>query len=395
MAVSKKPIKKPPVLVVLQLGGGNDTINTVVPYADPLYYDNRPNVRINEADVLKIDDRFGFHPSMAAIKPFWDAGKMAVINGVGYPDPNYSHFRSMDIWYTAQPDFIATDGWLGKAVRDIDPKAENVLTAVNFGRGLPRALSLAGVPVASVAQLDSYGLLTSLASVDRRNSALEVFSCMYDDGFHDDGILKPIKHASADDPMSEVMTYMGQTGLDAQKGADILSTAIGKYASTVEYPKTVIGDSLKGIAQVKMADLGTRIFYTAHGSFDTHASQLATHALLWKEISEAVAAFFADLREHDEADNVVMLLWTEFGRRVKDNGAGTDHGAGGIAFVLGDPVLGGMYGEYPSLKEADLTIGNLKYNNDFRMTYSTILERWLGVEAKPIVNGSFEQFSFV
>jgi uncharacterized protein (DUF1501 family) len=395
MAVSKKPIKKPPVLVVLQLGGGNDTINTLVPYADPLYYDNRPNVRINEADVLKIDDRFGFHPSMAAIKPFWDAGKMAVINGVGYPDPNYSHFRSMDIWYTAQPDFIATDGWLGKAVRDIDPKAENVLTAVNFGRGLPRALSLAGVPVASVAQLDSYGLLTSLASVDRRNSALEVFSCMYDDGFHDDGILKPIKHASADDPMSQVMTYMGQTGLDAQKGADILSTAIGKYASTVEYPKTVIGDSLKGIAQVKMADLGTRIFYTAHGSFDTHASQLATHALLWKEISEAVAAFFADLREHDEADNVVMLLWTEFGRRVKDNGAGTDHGAGGIAFVLGDPVTGGMYGEYPSLKEADLTIGNLKYNNDFRMTYSTILERWLGVEAKPIVNGNFEQFAFV
>jgi uncharacterized protein (DUF1501 family) len=195
--------------------------------------------------------------------------------------------------------------------------------------------------------------------------------------------------------MSQVMSYMGQTGLDAQKGAEILSTAIGKYASTVEYPNTTIAQNLKGIAQVKLADLGTRVFYTGHGSFDTHASQLNTHALLWKEISEAVAAFFADLREHDEADDVIMLMWTEFGRRVKDNGAGTDHGAGGIAFVLGDPVKGGMYGEYPSLKDEELTIGNLKHNNDFRQTYATILERWMGVEAKPIVNGSFDQYSFV
>jgi uncharacterized protein (DUF1501 family) len=208
-------------------------------------------------------------------------------------------------------------------------------------------------------------------------------------------VLKPIKHANAADPMSQVMDYMGQTGLDAQKGADILSTAIGKYSSTIEYPNTVIGSSLKGIAQVKMAGLGTRVFYTAHGSFDTHASQLATHALLWKEVSEAVSAFFADLRAANEADNVIMLMWTEFGRRVKDNGAGTDHGAGGVGFVLGDPVKGGMFGEYPSLKESDLKIGNLVYNNDFRMTYSTILEKWMGLDAKPIVNGSFETFNFV
>jgi uncharacterized protein (DUF1501 family) len=386
---------KAPTLVVLQLAGGNDMLNTVVPYADPLYYDNRKTVRIPEDQVLKIDDRYGFHPSMAALKPFWDTGKMAVINGIGYPNPNYSHFRSMDIWYTAQPDSIATDGWLGKLVRDLDPKAENVLTAVNFGRGLPRALSLAGVPVASVAQLDSYGLLTSLSSVDQRNSALEVFSCMYDDGFNDDGVMKPLQKVNADDPMAEVLSYMGQTGLDAKKGAEILSTALGKYSSTVQYPNTSIGQSLRGIAQVKMAGLGTRVFYTSHGSFDTHATQLGTHALLWKEISEAVSAFYDDLREHGEADDVIMLFWSEFSRRVKDNGAGTDHGAGTVAFVLGDPVKGGFYGEYPSLKEEDLTIGNMKYNNDFRMTYATILENWFGVESKPVVNGSFEKFAFV
>ncbi len=218
--------QKTPTLVVLQLGGGNDTLNTVVPYADSAYYEHRPNVRINPEDVLKIDDRFGFHPSLAPIKPFWDDGKMAVINGIGYPNPNYSHFRSMDIWYTAEPETIITDGWLGKTVRELDPKAENVLTAVNFGRGLPRALSLAGVPVASVAQLDSYGLLTGLASVDRRNSALEVFSCMYDDGFNDDGVMKPLKNARPEDPMAQVLSYMGQTGLDAKKGAEILKTAL-------------------------------------------------------------------------------------------------------------------------------------------------------------------------
>jgi uncharacterized protein (DUF1501 family) len=385
--------QKPPTLVVLQLTGGNDALNTVVPVGDPLYYDNRRTVRIAEEDVLPIDNHFGFHPAMRAIKPFWDDGKMAVIAGVGYPNPNYSHFRSMDIWYTCEPDKIATDGWLGKAVREIDPKAENVLTAVNFGRGLPRALSLAGVPVASVAQLDSYGLLTSLSSVSQRQSALEVFSCLYDDGWNDQGL--PASEVGAPQPGDEVLRYMGQTGLDAQKGADILRTATGKYVSNVHYPNSPIADSLKGIAQVKLADLGTRVFYTSHGSFDTHATQLPAHAKLLQEVSEGVAAFFDDLRAHDAADDVIMLVWSEFGRRVKDNGAGTDHGAGSVAFVLGDRVKGGMYGEYPSLEKDDLTLGNLKYNVDFRSTYATILERWMGIDAQPIVNGKFEEFALV
>jgi uncharacterized protein (DUF1501 family) len=188
---------------------------------------------------------------------------------------------------------------------------------------------------------------------------------------------------------------MGQTGLDAQKGADILRTATGKYQSSVEYPNSPIAANLKGIAQVKLAELGTRVFYTSHGSFDTHASQLPTHGKLWTEVSEGVAAFFADLRAHNAADDVLMLIWSEFGRRVKDNGAGTDHGAGSVAFVLGDRVKGGFYGEYPSLKSDDLTLGNLKYNNDFRSTYSSILEQWMKIESKPIVNGKFEQFALV
>jgi uncharacterized protein (DUF1501 family) len=381
-----------PTLVVLQLTGGNDMLNTIVPYGDPLYYDNRKTVRIAEEDVLHIDSHFGFHPSMRAIKPFWDNGKMAVIAGVGYPNPNYSHFRSMDIWYTCEPETMATDGWLGKTVKEIDPKAENVLTAVNFGRGLPRALSLSGVPVASVAQLDAYGLLTSLSSVSQRQSALEVFSCLYDDGWNDQG--QPTS-LDAPRPGDEVLRYMGQTGLDAQKGADILRTATGKYQSSVEYPNSPLAGSLKGIAQVKLAGLGTRVFYTSHGTFDTHATQLPAHAKLWQEVSEGVAAFFDDLRAHDAADDVIMLVWSEFGRRVKDNGAGTDHGAGSVAFILGDHVKGGMYGEYPSLKKDDLTGGNLKYNVDFRSTYASILDQWMQIDAKPIVNGKFEEFAIV
>ena len=385
--------RKPPILVVLQLTGGNDILNTVVPYTSALYYDNRTRVHVAPEQMLPIDDQYGFHPSLAAIKPFWDDGKMAIVNGVGYENPNYSHFRSMDIWYTAEPAKVATDGWLGKVVRELDPKADNVLTAVSFGRGLPRALSLAGVPVASVAELDTYGLLTSLSGVEERRSALEVFSHMYDDGWDDLG--KPCADFVPGGMGGDVLTYMGQTGLDAQKGADILRTVLGTYQSDVVYPDSRIAKSLKAVAQVKLANLGTRVFYTQHDSFDTHANELAVHGKLLREVSEAVAAFFADLRAHDAADDVIMLLWSEFGRRVKDNGGGTDHGAGGAAFLIGDPIKGGMYGEYPSLKEDDLIIGNLSYTYDFRTVYSSILERWFEVEAKPIVNGSFEQFALL
>lgn len=380
-----------PTLVVLQLTGGNDPLNTIVPYGNPLYYDQRPTVHIPEAQVLPIDHTYGLHPSLAPLHPMWEQGNMAIVHGIGYPKPDYSHFRSMDIWYTAQPESMATDGWLGKLVRDLDPRADNVLTAVSFGRGLPRALALAGVPVASVAQLDSYGLLSHLSSVTQRQAVLDVFAQMYDDGWEDQGLPAP----SVGDPVDAVLRYMGQTGLDAQRGASILRTAVDAYQSTVQYPKTSIAQSLRGIAQVKLAQLGTRVFYTAHGSFDTHAAQLPVHAQLWQDIAEAVAAFFTDLRAHDAAEDVIMLLWSEFGRRVRDNGSGTDHGAGGLALVLGDAVRGGMYGEMPSLRPQDLTEGNLSYTNDFRSTYSTILERWFQVEARPIVHGNFEQLAFV
>jgi uncharacterized protein (DUF1501 family) len=364
-------------LVVIQLSGGNDCLDTVVPYTNGFSYDFRPTIKIAAEDVLPINEAFGFHPSMGSIKRLWDEGKVAIINGIGYPHPDRSHFRSMDIWHTAEPEKIGTEGWLGRAIRELDPKGSNVLTGVNFGRGLPRALGCRGVPVASVGNLETYGLFSDLQDEPLRQATLETFTRMYGGGIGRDA----------------VMSLLSQTGSDALKGADILRTAPAMYASTVAYPATPIAQNLKSMAQVLCADLGTRIYYTQHGSFDTHSGELATHAKLWQEVSGAVGSFMDDLREHGREDDAVLLIFSEFGRRIRDNGSGTDHGSGGVAFVIGSAVQGGMYGEYPSLQLEDQLNGDLHFNNDFRCTYATLLEQWLGLESAPIVNGHFEQFA--
>jgi uncharacterized protein (DUF1501 family) len=364
-------------LVVIQLSGGNDCLDTVVPYTSGLYYDFRPTIHIAAEDVLPINDAFGFNPSMEPIKRLWDEGKVAVINGIGYPHPDRSHFRSMDIWHTAEPEKIGKEGWLGRAIRALDPKGDNVLTGINFGRGLPRALGCRGVPVASVGNLETYGLFPDLQDAQSKQLALETFAKMYGGTAGSD----------------VVKGFLGQTASDALRGADILRTAPAQYTSTVEYPNNPVAQNLRSMAQVLCADLGTRIYYTQHGSFDTHSGELATHAKLWQEVSGAVGAFMDDLKEHDRADDVVLLIFSEFGRRIRDNGSGTDHGSGGAAFIIGQAVQGGMYGAYPSLKIEDQLEGDLHFNNDFRCTYATLLEQWLGLESPPIVNGQFEQFA--
>jgi uncharacterized protein (DUF1501 family) len=366
-------------LVVLQLSGGNDYLNTVVPFENGLYYDYRPKVHIAPEQVLDIGGGLGFRPQMESIKRLWDEGKVAIINGIGYPQPNRSHFRSMDIWHTALPDDIGQEGWLGRVIKELDPGCDNVLTGVNFGRGLPRALGLRGVPVASVGNLETYGLFPDIQDETLRKYALDAFAMMYGG-------------ARGKDP---VMDFLGQTGLDALKGADILRTAPARYSSSIEYADNPIAQSLRSAAQVMFADLGTRVYYTQHGSFDTHSGELATHETLWSDVSGAVGDFMDDLKEHDREDDAVLFLFSEFGRRIQDNGSGSDHGSGGVAFVIGNSVKGGMYGEYPSLKEEEQLEGDLLFNNDFRSTYTSILEQWLHLDAVPIVNGRFEPFDMI
>jgi len=288
----------------------------------------------------------------------------------------------MDIWHTCEPVKVGTEGWLGRAIKELDPKAENVLTGVNFGRGLPRALAMEGVPVASVGNLETYGLLTGIEGEDQRTQALDVFGRMY----------SPAIGRGA------VLDYIKRTGTDALKGADILATAPDKYTSNVEYSASVVGQYMKNIVQTHLANFGTRVLFTTspYNGYDTHATQATAQAALWRDVSNTVETFFDDLRAHQASDNVTLFMFTEFGRRIADNGSGTDHGAAGVAFAVGEHVKGGLYGEYPSLEPAKQEEGgNLKFNLDFRSVYSTILERWLGLDPVPIVGGHYEQPNFL
>ena len=365
-------------LVVVQLSGGNDALNTIIPYGDDLYYDNRPYVNISQEKILKIDNYLGFNPSMGPLKELYEKGNVAIINGIGYSEPNRSHFRAMDIWHTGETKSVGTEGWLGRAIKELDPKSENVLTGVNFGRGLPRALYAKNVPVASVGNLDTYGLFPDIEDDESRNIALNAFSQMYGGSGKD-----------------TIANFFSQTGMDAMKGADILRRAPKMYSSSIEYSDSTISQSLKSIAQVMFADLGTRVFYTQHGSFDTHSGEIASHQKLWSDLSIGLADFMDDLKEHGKDKDTIIFLFSEFGRRIKDNGAGTDHGSGGVAFVIGGDVNGGLHGRYPSLQDKNQVEGDLAFNNDFRGTYSTIAEKWLGIDPTVVSNGNFTGLDFL
>jgi uncharacterized protein (DUF1501 family) len=370
---------KDPVVVVLQLSGGNDYLNTIVPYADSSYYDNRQVLGIAEDDVLRLDDEIGLHPTMGPLQQMYEKGDVAIIHGVGWSSSNRSHFRCMDIWHTAEPDAFATEGWLGKAARQIDPSGENPVTTVNIGGGLPRALAADGVSVASISDINAYGMLTAVEQEGQRMRMLERFANMY-------------APAIGSGP---VMDYIGRTGADALKGADIIKKAPEMYRSEIEYASNPLAGRLRDVAQVHLAGLGTRILYTGHGGFDTHASQANAHPKLWTEVSGAIADFWDDLRAAGGDDNVIMLVFSEFGRRVKENGGGTDHGAAGAAFVIGPSVKGGTYGEYPGIKPEHLVNGDLATTVDFRSLYSTILDDWMGLDTEPIVSGRFERPEFI
>ena len=365
-------------LVVVQLTGGNDFMNTIVPYTNEHYYDARKRIVVARDKVLPISDELAINSNAAPFKRLYDEKRMAIIQGIGYPDSNRSHFRGMDIWHTAEPDKVGSDGWLGQAIRELDPSSENVLTGVNIGQGLPRAMAVAGVPVTSIGDLEGYGVMNRLEREQLRDKAIQAFKSIYG-------------QAIGTGPVSE---YIGQTGMDVLKGADLLADVADQYSSSVEYADNPIAKSLRDVARVHLAGLGTRVFYTSHGGYDTHATQLAGHPKLMTDLSGAVSDFLDDLEEHDAGERVIVFAFTEFGRRMRDNGSGTDHGSGGGAFMFGNSINGGLYAEYPSLDPADWEHGeDLKHTIDFRGIYGTVLEQWLGVDAKPIVKGAFEQIS--
>ena len=367
---------KDKTLVVVQMTGGNDFMNTIVPFTNEHYYDARKKIVMKQEDVLPINDTLAINENAAPFKRLYDEGRMAIIQGIGYPDSNRSHFRGMDIWHTCEPDRVGSEGWLGLAIQELDPKSENVLTGVNIGQGFPRAMSVAGVPVTSISDLEGYGVMNQIEKEQLRDKALQAFKDIYGQAIG----------------TGVVSEYIGKTGLDVLKGADLLGDVASNYQSTVEYADNSIAKSLKDVARIHLNGLGTRIFYTNHGGYDTHANEMPTHPKLMSDLSGAISDFLDDLDQHDESDNVAILVFTEFGRRMRDNGSGTDHGSGGGAFLFGKNVKGGLYSEYPSLAPSDWEHGeDLKHTIDFRGIYGTVLEQWLDLDAKPIVKGEFEQ----
>ena len=368
--------QKEPVLVVVQLSGGNDFMNTVVPYTAGVYHDSRPVIGLKEDEVLPIHDTLAWNPHSAALQEMYEQGDVAVVQGIGYPNSNRSHFRAMDIWHTCEPIEIGTEGWVGRMIRELDPRGHNVLTGVSVGKGLPRAMAVPGVPVTSFENLDTNGLLTGIEDTQQRSQALEIFKSMY----------KPRVGAGI------VMDYLSQTAFDVIRGSDELKKARTGYTSTVEYADNAIARSLRDVARVHLTGLGTRVFYTQHGGYDNHANEVPDHPKLLQDLSGAISSFFHDLRAHNASSEVTMLVFTEFGRRIRDNASGTDHGSGGGAFIIGDRVKGGLYSEYPSLDPARWVHGeDLEHTIDFRGIYGTVLEQWMGIDPTAIVGGHFEQ----
>lgn len=364
-------------LVVIQLTGGNDGLNTVIPYADPAYRKNRPNLGVPDGQVLRLTDSVGLNPNMAGMKSLYDKGQLAVVQGVGYPNPNRSHFRSMEIWQTAEPDRPGTEGWVGRYLDAVRQGRASPLTGINIGNEMNEALQSAHASVPVIQGLANFGVVFPRTG----------------DGGARAAALKEIQIA---DTSTKYGRLFSQTARETYESADLIRAGIQKYRSTVQYPAGGFGQGLQEVAQLIAADLGTRVYYVSFGggSFDTHAAQAQRHPRLLSQLSDGLAAFQSDLEQMGHADSVVTLAFSEFGRRVHENAnGGTDHGTASEMFVVGRPVKGGLYGEYPSLTNLDA--GDLKHTTDFRSVYATVLDRWLGVHSELVLGKPFPDLKFV
>jgi uncharacterized protein (DUF1501 family) len=366
------------VLVILQLEGGNDGLNTVVPFAADEYYKARPGIGISREAVLRLNDSLGLHPQLTGFKELYDEGMLAILQGIGYPQQDRSHFRSLDIWQSASLDPAAPDrGWIGRALDLRAEKASADAPALAIGlQRLPLALNAANVNVPTIASIDGFRLNT---------------------GGNDDGAKKrcDLMHRLAE-PSTEQsgeLLFLQRAATSAYDTAERIGQLAKNYRPATNYPGTQLANQLKLIAQMISGELGTRIFFVSLGGFDTHSQQPGAHQALLAELAAAVRAFYADLKGHGLHERVVLATYSEFGRRVKENGSlGTDHGAASQMFVISSGK-GGVYGAHPSL--TDLDDGDLKFHTDFRAVYATLLEKWLGFAAEPVLGARFEMMNFV
>ncbi|HEV3157431.1 MAG TPA: DUF1501 domain-containing protein [Candidatus Baltobacteraceae bacterium] len=361
------------VLVLLNFEGGNDGLNTLVPLEMPDYYRYRPTLGIPAGDVLALNAQIGLNPEMGAFKRMFDAGKVAIVQGVGYPKPDHSHFRSQQIWQTAQPDAYVNTGWIGRYLDAADLPKENLFNAVALAPVLPQCVLAQHVDVPAFTQLSGYGLVS-----DRRRGQRGEYQAML---------------AEAREPFdSPYLPMVAEIEDHAQRGAEELPQLIAGYTTDASYPATPLGRSLALAAQIIGSRTRTRVIYVRHGSFDTHIAQRGTHDRLLREFSDAIAAFYADLSAHGNDKRTLTMSFSEFGRRVAENaGRGTDHGEAAPLFLIGGAVKGGIYGEHPSLENLDN--GDVTFTTDFRSVYATVLEKWFGRSGSEILNGAYPLIS--
>jgi uncharacterized protein (DUF1501 family) len=369
-------------LIVVQMAGGNDGLNTLVPYTDSAYYAARPTLAIAQADVLHIDDRLGLHPAMQALMPLWQQGHLAAVEGVGYPNPNLSHFAAMDIWQTLDLNGQSGQGWLGKYVAGLVDQDGHPFQSLAIGTSLPTALTALNAEVPVVTSPSTYQLKPDPegASAGKgKNARVET-------------LLKLYNTYPRSAPYAALLDTTAQAAVD---GARALDSAVASYVPGVQYPNTSLANGLKVLAEVIVQGLGLRVGYVTLGGFDTHGDQKETQATLLQHFAEGIAAFYADLQSHNAADNVVVMTWSEFGRRVEENASqGTDHGTAAPLFVLGNAVQGGVYGEPPDLTSLD-AFGNLLHTTDFRSVYATVLDRWLGAPSTAVLGGNYGEQNFL
>ncbi len=350
------------ILVLVQLAGGNDGLNTVIPFGDDIYRRQRPSLGFGKSKVLRLNDQLGLHPQMNGFKELFDEDALGIVQGVGYPNPNRSHFRSMDIWHTAKPGVVdKRDGWLGRAFDDMEGKLSGQVPAVAFGTDrLPLSLVSTKFTVPTVRNLKDYQLQLgrgTKAEQNKQRQRMRKFAATVSAGNND-------------------LDFLRRTSVTALDTSAKIAEVITEYKPTKPYPENGLSQRLKSVAQLITADLGARVYFVSLGGFDTHAEQKGAHESLMGELSSALRAFYNDLKGHGLSERVLTVTFSEFGRRVKENGSlGTDHGAASQMFLVGDSVKAGIHGKHPSL--SDLDQGDLKHHTDFRSVYTTMLENWL------------------
>ena len=358
------------ILVVVQLSGGNDGLNTVVPFADELYYKNRFTLAIGKNAARKINDEVSFHPSLDGFAKLIESNQLSVIQGVGYPNPNRSHFESMDLWHTAhQTDARIPEGWLGKLLTSNKTGADQI-PAIHFGQEKqPLALASATKAFPSIRSIERFRLN---AARDRELKKLIESNV-----------------AQQRETGNELLDFVQTTADSAIKAGDRVEEVLKKKKSTANYPGSRLAEKLKTIARMIHAEMPTTVYYVTHDGFDTHANQAEAHAGLLSQLGDAVNAFMEDLTEQGNEKRVLLMSFSEFGRRVRQNASqGTDHGTAGPMFLAGGAVKSGVIGKHPRLD--DLDQGDLKFHTDYRQVYATILEKWFGVSGNKILGGKYK-----